>query len=74
MRLLVSDSHIATPTQPEVSLEVSNDELYSVRDAMRSLNRLISRLHDGELSQIVLMKGGKMVAVLRPIKQPEENS
>lgn len=48
--------------QPRVS--VSNDELVTVRDAMRGLNQMVARLESREVDQFVLMHRGRMVAVL----------
>lgn len=45
-------------------VEVSNDELRTVRDAMRELNRLIERLVAGESEKFVLTKSGQMQAVV----------
>lgn len=48
-------------------IEVSNDELVSVRDAMRSLNRMVDDLAAGRREKYVLMKKGRMVAVVIPM-------
>lgn len=45
-------------------VEVSNDELRTVRDAMRELNRMIEMLDRGESQKFVLTKGGQMRAVV----------
>jgi hypothetical protein len=45
-------------------VEVSNAELRTVRDAMRELNRLVDRLDAGEVEKFVLMKQGRMRAVV----------
>ncbi len=49
-------------------VEVANEELFTVRDAMRDLNRIVERLQAGELDHAILMKGGKMVAEIRAIR------
>lgn len=49
------------------SLTVNNDELMTVRQAMRDLTKLLPKLRSGELHQIVLMEKTEMVAVIRPI-------
>jgi antitoxin (DNA-binding transcriptional repressor) of toxin-antitoxin stability system len=54
-----------------VSILVSNDELVTVRDAMRGLNRMVERLEAGDQDQYVLMHRGRMVAVLTPIRDLE---
>ena len=44
-----------------------NRELFTVRDAMRALNQIVDRLQAGELDQAVLMRGGRMVAIVRAV-------
>jgi hypothetical protein len=60
-------------------VEVSNDELRTVRDAMRELNRMVEELERGESEKFVLTKHGQMRAVvvsvdrfsrLRAVAQP----
>lgn len=53
-------------------MRVSNDELFTVRDAMRHLNQIVDKLQSGELDQAVLMKGSKMVAVVRLVEEDED--
>jgi hypothetical protein len=45
-------------------VEVSNDELRTVRDAMRELGRLIESLECGDAEKFVLTKHGQMRAVV----------
>lgn len=45
-------------------VEVSNDELRTVRDAMRELNRMVEQLENGETEKYVLTKNGQMRAVV----------
>jgi hypothetical protein len=45
-------------------VEVSNDELRTVRDAMRELNRMIDLLDSGDSEKFVLTKHGQMRAVV----------
>lgn len=45
-------------------VEVSNDELHTVRDAMRELHRMVDRLDRGELEKIVLTHRNRMRAVV----------
>lgn len=45
-------------------VEVSNDELRTVRDAMRELNRMIEDLERGASEKFVLTKNGQMRAVV----------
>jgi hypothetical protein len=45
-------------------VEVSNDELRTVRDAMRELNRMVDLLEQGGSEKFVLTKHGQMRAVV----------
>ncbi len=45
-------------------VEVSNDELCTVRDATRELGRLIDSLESGDAEKFVLTKHGQMRAVV----------
>jgi antitoxin (DNA-binding transcriptional repressor) of toxin-antitoxin stability system len=45
-------------------VEVSNDELRTVRDATRELGKLIERLESGAAEKFVLTKHGQMRAVV----------
>lgn len=45
-------------------VEVSNDELRTVRDAMRELNRMVNALERGEAQKYVLCQGHQMRAVV----------
>ena len=45
-------------------VEVSNEELRTIRDAMRELNRMIEMLDRGESEKFVLTKHGQMRAVV----------
>lgn len=54
-------------SEPRVS--VSNDEMCSVREAMRTLNRLVDDLVLGDREKVVLMKRGRMVAVIVPLRE-----
>lgn len=54
------------------SIRVQNEELVSVRDAMRTLPALLRRLENGELDKFVLMKHGKMVGVIMTFETFEE--
>ena len=45
-------------------VEVSNDELRTVRDAMRELNRMVDELERGDSEKFVLTKSGQMRAVV----------
>jgi hypothetical protein len=45
-------------------VEVSNEELRTVRDAMRQLNGMIEMLERGESEKFVLTKHGQMRAVV----------
>ena len=45
-------------------IEVSNDELRTVRDAMRELNRMVDALDRGEQQKFVLTKNNRLRAVV----------
>lgn len=51
------------------SLSVSNQELATVRDAMRQLPRLLASLDDGQLEKIVLCQRNQMRAVLVSVER-----
>ena len=53
-------------------IPVGNEELFTVRDAMRSLNRIVDDLNDGALEKAVLMRKGKMVAVVTRVGDTEQ--
>lgn len=50
-------------------VEVSNDELRTVREAMRELNRMIEMLARGESEKFVLTKHGQMQAVVLSVEE-----
>lgn len=54
------------------SIRVQNEELVGVRDTSRELPSLIRRLETGEQEKFVLMRRGKMVAVLLSFEAYEE--
>jgi hypothetical protein len=45
-------------------VEVSNDELRTVRDAMRELNRMVDALENGDAEKFVLCQNHRMRAVV----------
>jgi PHD/YefM family antitoxin component YafN of YafNO toxin-antitoxin module len=47
-----------------IAVRVANDELATVREAMRELNRLIEMLERGELEKVVLTQRNRMRAVV----------
>jgi PHD/YefM family antitoxin component YafN of YafNO toxin-antitoxin module len=51
------------------ALTVSNDELATVREAMRELHRLLDRLDTGQLEKIVLTQRNQMRAVLVSVER-----
>lgn len=51
-----------------VKIAVANEELVTVRDAMRELNRIVDALEAGEQEKAVLTRKGKMVAVVVPVE------
>ncbi|MCL2770285.1 MAG: hypothetical protein FWD42_09300 [Solirubrobacterales bacterium] len=50
-------------------VEVSNDELRTIRDAMRELNRMVEELESGESEKFVLTKHGQMRAVVVSVER-----
>jgi hypothetical protein len=46
------------------AVRVANDELATVREAMRELNRLVDALESGELEKVVLTQRNRMRAVV----------
>lgn len=54
------------------SVRVSNDELATVREAMRELHRLLSALEDGDLEKVVLTQRNQMRAVLITLERYAE--
>ena len=50
-------------------VEVSNDELRTVRDATRELGKLIDCLERGEAEKFVLTKHGQMRAVVVSLEE-----
>lgn len=61
-----SDSR-SHPRGRAARVTVANDELVTVRDAMRGLNRMVEQLQAGERDQFVLIQRGRMVARVVPI-------
>jgi hypothetical protein len=47
-----------------MGIRITNDELRTVRDAMRDLNRMIESLEAGEVEKFVLAKQHQMRAVV----------
>jgi hypothetical protein len=55
-----------------VAVRVANDELLTVREAMRELNRLIAALERGDLEKVVLTQRNRMRAVLVSLERFSE--
>jgi hypothetical protein len=55
-------------SEPTV-IPVANEELFTVREAMRALNLIIRQIEEGMIEKAVLTKGGKMVAVVCGLDQ-----
>jgi hypothetical protein len=53
-------------------VEVSNNELRTVRDAMRELNRMVDALESGAAEKFVLCQNNKMRAVVVSIEMYAE--
>lgn len=54
------------------SVEVSNSELRTVRDAMRELNHMVDALERGESEKFVLTQRNRMRAVVLSVEQFSE--
>jgi hypothetical protein len=50
-------------------VEVSNEELCTVRDAMRELNRMVDALQSGKSEKFVLTQRNQMRAVVISVEQ-----
>jgi hypothetical protein len=46
---------------------VGNEELFTVRDAMRGLNRIVDDIVEGKLDKVVLTRHGKMLCAVVPL-------
>jgi PHD/YefM family antitoxin component YafN of YafNO toxin-antitoxin module len=53
-------------------LRVSNEELATVREAMRELGRLLDQLEEGQLQKVVLTQRNQMRAVLITVERYSE--
>lgn len=47
-----------------MEIRVRNDELWTVREAMRELNRMVAQLESGELEKLVLTQRNRMRVVV----------
>ena len=54
------------------AVRVSNQELATVREAMRELHRLLAQLDRGELDKVVLTQRNRMRAVLITLERYSE--
>jgi PHD/YefM family antitoxin component YafN of YafNO toxin-antitoxin module len=54
------------------AVRVANDELSTVREAMRELNRLVEALERGELEKVVLTQRNRMRAVVVSLERFSE--
>jgi PHD/YefM family antitoxin component YafN of YafNO toxin-antitoxin module len=54
------------------SVRVSNEELATVREAMRELHRLLAALDHGNLEKVVLTQKNQMRAVLITVERYSE--
>jgi PHD/YefM family antitoxin component YafN of YafNO toxin-antitoxin module len=55
-----------------IAVRVANDELATVREAMRELNRLIEMLERGDLEKVVLTQRNRMRAVVVSLERFSE--
>lgn len=53
-------------------LRVSNEELATVREAMRELGRLLDQLDEGQVEKVVLTQRNQMRAVLITVERFSE--
>jgi hypothetical protein len=53
-------------------IRVSNEELRGSKELARELPKVVTALEDGELEKCVVMRHGKMVAVILSIPAYEE--
>jgi PHD/YefM family antitoxin component YafN of YafNO toxin-antitoxin module len=56
----------------QAAVRVANDELATVREAMRELNRIIDALESGELEKVVLTHRNRMRAVVVSLERFSE--
>jgi hypothetical protein len=54
------------------AVRVANDELSTVREAMRELNRIVDALERGELDKVVLTQRNRMRAVVVSLERFSE--
>jgi PHD/YefM family antitoxin component YafN of YafNO toxin-antitoxin module len=59
-------------SEPAHSVRVSNEELATVREAMRELSRLLAQLEAGELEKVVLTQRNQMRGVLLTLERYSE--
>jgi len=52
------------PRHASAALRVANEELATIREAMRELNRMVEALERGSLEKVVLTHRNRMRAVL----------
>jgi len=64
--------HDAMPERSAAAVRVANDELATVREAMRELNRLVDALESGELEKVVLTQRNRMRAVVLSVERFSE--
>ena len=62
----------AMPEHSTAVVRVANDELATVREAMRELNRLVDALESGELEKVVLTQRNRMRAVVVSLERFSE--
>jgi PHD/YefM family antitoxin component YafN of YafNO toxin-antitoxin module len=62
----------AMPERSAAAVRVANDELATVREAMRELNRLVEALESGELEKVVLTQRNRMRAVVLSVERFSE--
>jgi hypothetical protein len=59
-----------TPSRsPESRVQTCNDELFTIREAMRGLNMIVRCIEEGLIDKAVLTRKGKMVVAIVPLKE-----
>jgi antitoxin (DNA-binding transcriptional repressor) of toxin-antitoxin stability system len=58
----------------EGRISVGNNELVTVREAMRGLSELVRQLEAGEVDKFILTRHGKMVAAFVPLAALHPNA
>ena len=55
-----------------IEIRIKSDELATVREAMRGLNRMVAELQSGEREKLVLLQRNQMAAVVLSVERYAE--